>query len=648
MLELEDRFSGPITKDAAAVALLKRELNSLSGNATRASRDMDRVGGSAGGAGRQIDRFSGRLRLLADVAAVLGPGLIPIGAIGIPAVAGLADQMGAAALAGGTVILAFQGIGDTLEAVNKAALEPSTENLEAARIAMQSLSPAARSFVQELQSMRPALEGLRDAAASGLFPGLERGLDDAARVLPDVERVLFRIGDAAGDLGADLGASLASPRGQEFLAFLEHEVPRALTELGHTVGNLAAGMGELWMAFTPLNRDFSGWMLNASRGFDDWAQGLAQTEGFRDFVAYVRESGPQVADAMGSIGNALVQIAQAAAPMGGPVLAGISAVADVIAAIANSDAGPALFAAAAGFAALNRAIGAIEAVRASSVVTNMAAGSLTKMQRAGFAAAAGIGAVVIASEAMHAIFDEDLPTLNELTGQLMDLGSGAISSLPGEFDSLAESIRRITDPHIFGEMTADTILGPLGLESRKLSNATDEVEALDAALANIVTTQGPEQASAAFDQLVESQGLSAAQAKDLLELLPGYRDALAGVANQARATAGGFNRAAASAEAFTAAMERVNNFLEGRASLRDYEQAVDDLAKTLRNAGNKARLLNKDGTINIDLPEGPGGSGGAGQHRQHRPPGRGEHAWHAENPSSEPGASGPDRHGTEV
>ena len=57
------------------------------------------------------------------------------------------------------MILAFQGIGDTLEAVNNAALEPTAENLEAARIAMQNLSPAAQSFVRELQSMRPALDG---------------------------------------------------------------------------------------------------------------------------------------------------------------------------------------------------------------------------------------------------------------------------------------------------------------------------------------------------------------------------------------------------------------------------------------------------------------------------------------------------------
>ena len=53
------------------------------------------------------------------------------------------------------------------------------------------------------------------------------------------------------------------------------------------------------MAFTPLNRDFAGWMLDVSASFDDWAAGLAETEGFRDFVAYVRESGPQVADAYG-------------------------------------------------------------------------------------------------------------------------------------------------------------------------------------------------------------------------------------------------------------------------------------------------------------------------------------------------------------
>ena len=71
----------------------------------------------------------------------------------IPAVAALASGMGFAAAGAGTFMLAFRGVGDALKAVDKAALEPTTENLQAARIALDGLSPAARGFVNELHDL---------------------------------------------------------------------------------------------------------------------------------------------------------------------------------------------------------------------------------------------------------------------------------------------------------------------------------------------------------------------------------------------------------------------------------------------------------------------------------------------------------------
>src|SRR5690349_20168813 len=135
-----------MARDAAAAKLLERSLNDLDGTSARTTRSMSPLGAPNGPvamtgkqshtASAQIDRFSGRLRLLADASALLGPALIPIGAVAVPAVAGLAAQFGFAALAGGAAIAAFQGVGDALSAVNKAHLDPTAENLEKARKAM--------------------------------------------------------------------------------------------------------------------------------------------------------------------------------------------------------------------------------------------------------------------------------------------------------------------------------------------------------------------------------------------------------------------------------------------------------------------------------------------------------------------------------
>src|SRR5690349_4146478 len=117
-LTLQDDFTSGMARAAAATALLNRELKNLSGQSVVSarvtqsiSRDTDTIARSADKADRSINQLTGRLRLFADAAAILGPALVPIGAVGIPALSGLANQMGVAALAGGTLIASFQGVG---------------------------------------------------------------------------------------------------------------------------------------------------------------------------------------------------------------------------------------------------------------------------------------------------------------------------------------------------------------------------------------------------------------------------------------------------------------------------------------------------------------------------------------------------------
>lgn len=370
VLELQDDFTSGMARAAAAAALLNRELDSLSRDSVRTRRsltDIDRpvanVGRSAANSGREIDRLSGRLRLLADTATILGPALIPVGAIGVPAVAGLAAQFGFAATAAGTTILAFQGVGDALTAMNKASLEPTTKNLEDAQIALDRLAPAAQAFVEQIGDMMPALRGLRNTAQQGFFPGLTEGLGELESALPRVRNLISNVATETGSIAADTGTSLASDRWAPFLDFIADEAPSALGDMATAAGNTVHAMAEMWMAFDPLNDDFSAWLVEATESLDKWAANLSQTQGFREFVAYIRETGPQVADTFAAIGDAVLQIVEAAAPLGGPVLAGVEAFAKAVATIADSDLGTPLFTAAAALALFNRTMAVTTAAR---------------------------------------------------------------------------------------------------------------------------------------------------------------------------------------------------------------------------------------------------------------------------------------------
>lgn len=647
-LSLQDDFSSGMAKAAAAAALLNRELNSLSGQSVRVARstqniarDTDTIARSANTADRSINQLTGRLRFMAQAAAALGPGLLPIGAVGIPAVTGLANQLGVAALAGGSLVLAFQGVGDALEAVNEASINPTAENLEKAREAMQQLSPAAQDLVTRLQELRPAMQALRDVSAEGAFPGIIAMFDSLETRGDEVTAIFHNIASAAGELAADAGADLASERWTAFFEFLATEAPRTLTTLGQTIGNLTHGLAELWMAFTPLNNDFSNWMLDASRSFDQWAAGLAQTEGFQEFVTYVRETGPQVAETFGAMADAVIQIAQAAAPLGGPVLAGLEAIANVVATIADSDLGGPIMAGVLAWGVLTRAVESYKSVAASAFGQKMtgAINSLTSVTTAqdrarqsaaalatqadrtsrslsligkGLAAGGFLVSLNLLDDALTDFFDRDLDnsTLSrsleafaargQVLGTIREVWGEDLEGLNRELDTLDNNQVRFYD----------TLAKPF------VTTATETAQAnfkkLDEALASLVESGNADQAAAIFDQLASKAaegGNSAEQLRGQLEqyglALENAGDSASNVnVSSANAVEGmmevssAAQRAADRVAAFSDAMSQLTGFFDKRAAIRNYEAALDDFRKGLRETGRSFDVTTAKGREN--------------------------------------------------
>jgi hypothetical protein len=293
VLELDDNLSSGMVKAAAATALLKRELDSMGGSARGAERDTEQLGKSSDRAGASIDRLSGRMVLIAHSIAALGPALVPIVGVAIPAIVGLASELGFAAVGAGTTALAFHGLGDALTKFNKASLDPTATNIKNAQIAMDKIPSSAQRFVLELHRMTPAMDELRRAAGDNLFPGLTEGLHALSADMPIAKRALSDVSHELGILGARAGHSLSSDKWTPFLHFIDQEAPRAIDDLGTTVGSLTHGLAELWMAFTPLNQGFSSGLVHLAADFDRWATSLGRTKGFEDFVAYIAGERPE-------------------------------------------------------------------------------------------------------------------------------------------------------------------------------------------------------------------------------------------------------------------------------------------------------------------------------------------------------------------
>ena len=641
VLELQDDFTTGMARAAASAALLNKELDSLSKDSVRTQRsfsDIDRSATSFGRdsdkVGSQIDRLSGRLRVLTDVATLLAPAGIGIGAVAVPAVTALTTQLGFAAVAGGTAVLAFQGIGDTLKALDKAALDPTRENLEAANLAMQKLSPAARKFATEIRSLIPEAQHLRDVAASGLFPGAVEGLEALETALPRVESIVAAVSTELGHIAANTGTSLASDRWAPFLDFIAREAPAALADMADAAGNTAHAVASLLMAADPLNDDFSAWLVQATEDLDRWASGLSQTQGFHEFVAFVEENGPRVADTFGAIASAVVQVVEASAPLSGPVLQGVEALAKALGALADSDLGTPLFTAAAALALFNRTMAVTTAGR------NGLAGFQSRIGTAR-TSALGFGADLRTVRADLALMGSSalrtsattVPALirmnsasTRLKANLAGIGKGAalVGGLAVASTGAADGIGLTNTVSL---ALAGTIAGPWGAavgagigavidfkaandkftESQKradeaMNASKPKVEDLTAALAGLTKQRDATAADVvggrgAGGQLraIEHIDQKIAETKKALDFQIVADKAQADLDFLAlgfHSTSVGLDTATQSAEDFKKSLDKINQALTSRSTFRDYEQALDDFAeRATKRAEIRGKIL---------------------------------------------------------
>lgn len=341
-------------------------------------RALSEAATAARGFSRELESADSRMANLVQAGLALAPALVPIGAAAVPAVAGLTEQFGFAALAAGTAVLAFHGLGDALDALDKYKLQPTEANFEKLQQTMGKLGPAGQEFVLFIDRLEPKMRGLQALAEAGLLPGVEDGISHLLTLLPEVRRSVFAISSTLGQLVSDVGNHANDPRWQKFFQFIDAEATPTLTAMGKTLGNVVSGFTSLVMDFDPLARDFTNGMLNMSRAFSHWADGLGKTQGFQDFVAYVRNEGPQVADTLGALANALVQIVEAAAPVGSVSLRILKDLADVLATIADSPAGPVLIAAAAAVGVLGRSLALLKVVGLRGEGNGFIANTITK------------------------------------------------------------------------------------------------------------------------------------------------------------------------------------------------------------------------------------------------------------------------------
>lgn len=190
------------------------------------------------------------------------------------------------------------------------------EALQNLQTAMDNLSPAGQRFARFLFSLKDEFLGLRAAAEAGLLPGLEQGIRGLLPFLPQLEKFVGQVSKALGEIFVDFVASMKEPIWQEFFGFLGRSAVPALKGMFEFAENVARGLAGIILGLSGFNGSVGQGMLQWSEDFARWGTTLDSNRGWKNFLAYIRESTPKVLNFFGNLWDFAKKFVIAAAPIG--------------------------------------------------------------------------------------------------------------------------------------------------------------------------------------------------------------------------------------------------------------------------------------------------------------------------------------------
>lgn len=260
----------------------------------------------------------------------------------------------------------------------------------------------------------------------------------------------------------------------------------------------------------------------------------------------------------------------------------------------------------------------IMAVRAELVRLGVtAAGTRTAMMALGRMTIV-LGALAALSYASNKLSDAmkaTPPNVTKLTAELVKLGQSGKAAAAGtsELDGFGESVARIAHPAVLDRITdVGSSIMHLGGDSTVfgISEARDQISALDDALAQLVESGNSELAAKAFAAKAKEAEAEGTSIEKLRTLLPKYGDALTAADTQQKLTAGSQkdlgDEAATTADALadqrseaerlTDALNALNgvNVSEAEAAI-SFRQSLADLKKEVHDSGHSLDITSEKG-----------------------------------------------------
>jgi hypothetical protein len=271
----------------------------------------------------------GSLALLAKGALVAKAAVAPLSG----ALFALPAAVGVAAGAMATMKMATSGVGDAMDAL-------ASGDAKAAQEALAKLSPAARSFVREMQGTREAFKPVQQFVQQRFFEGL--GKDVSALAKGHLPGLRNGLGETAGQLNGLAREGIAAANTPFMRGVVADVLARTAKVIGlfkPAVGPAVTAVGAMTKAGLPLVEQFGAW---AAKGLQAKAAFLGTAEGatwLEQKVAAARTTIGQLVAIVGNVRSMLSGIFAPATAGGTNLLAVLQNLTARMAAWINSSAG---------------------------------------------------------------------------------------------------------------------------------------------------------------------------------------------------------------------------------------------------------------------------------------------------------------------
>lgn len=287
-------------------------------------------------------RASTQISAMVTALLVLGPALAPLlavalavtGALGV----GLVAAGAGAAIFGAVAVTNFQRVSEALtkmdtlqKAYNTAVTDKQRDAaLEKMKALMDSLEPSERAMFAGIVALKTAWKDFAATFQPDVFSLAGRGMQLMAGLFPGLTSLMQGMVIAANNLFDSLENSLNSPFLQQFGVTISNIAGPIFENFIKGLGNIVVGLLGMLDAFSPISVSFSNGFVKMTAAFRDWAIQLGSSQGFQNFMNFVRANTPLAIGFVKSLWSALVELVQALAPLGVQVLSSVKGVLDFI------------------------------------------------------------------------------------------------------------------------------------------------------------------------------------------------------------------------------------------------------------------------------------------------------------------------------